>query len=115
MPFAPFVEVNHHGRSILFRCRLLSNETTDTFVWLFETWLKCMSNRAPNAFITNQDRAMQVAIRKVFPRAKHRFCLWHIMSKVPHKLGSYSQYENFKGALLNCVYDFLTCDEFETR
>jgi hypothetical protein len=115
MPFAPFVGVNHHGQSILFGCGLLSNENTDTFVWLFETWLKCMSDRAPNAIITDQDRAMQAAIRRVFPRAKHRFCLWHIMSKVPHKLGSYSQYENFKGALLNCVYDSLTCDEFETR
>jgi hypothetical protein len=51
----------------------------------------------------------------IFPRAKRRFYLWHIMNKVPHKLGSYSQYENFKGALLNCVYDSLTCDEFETR
>ena len=100
MSFAPFVGVNHQGQSILFGCGLLSNENTDTFVWLFETWLKCMSDRAPNAIITNQDKAMQAAIGKVFPRAKHRFCLWHIMSKVPHKLGFYSQYENFKGALL---------------
>jgi hypothetical protein len=115
MPFAPFVGVNHHGQSILFGCGLLSNENTDTFVWLFNTWLKCMSGRAPNAIITDQDGAMQAAIEIVFPRAKHRFCLWHIMNKVPQKLGSYSQYENFKGALLNCVYDSLTCDEFEKR
>ncbi|XP_059455779.1 protein FAR1-RELATED SEQUENCE 5-like [Corylus avellana] len=58
MPFAPFVGVNHHGQSILFGCGLLSNENIDTFVWLFETWLKCMSDQAPNAIITNQDRAM---------------------------------------------------------
>ena len=36
MPFAPFVEVNHHGQSILFGAGLLSNEDTYTFVWLFE-------------------------------------------------------------------------------
>jgi hypothetical protein len=88
MPFAPFVGVNHHSQSILFRCGLLSNENIDTFVWLFKTWLKCMSDQAPNAIITDQDKSMQAAIRRVFPRAKHRFCLWHIMSKVPHKLGS---------------------------
>ena len=46
---------------------------------------------------------MQAVIRRVFPRDKHIFCLWHKMSKVPHKLGSYSQYEILKGALLNCV------------
>ncbi|XP_022855493.1 protein FAR1-RELATED SEQUENCE 5-like [Olea europaea var. sylvestris] len=37
MPFAPFVGVNHHGQSTLFGCGLLSNENTDTFVWLFRT------------------------------------------------------------------------------
>jgi len=82
MPFAPFVRVNHHGQSILFGCGLLSNENTDTFVWLFNTWVKCISGRASNAIITDQDRAMQAAIEIVFPRAKHRFCLWHIMNKV---------------------------------
>ncbi|XP_035542396.1 protein FAR1-RELATED SEQUENCE 5-like isoform X2 [Juglans regia] len=49
MPFAPFVGVNHHGQSILFGAGLISSEDTDTFVWLFETWLKCMDKRAPNA------------------------------------------------------------------
>jgi hypothetical protein len=37
MPLAPFVEVNHHSQSILFRARLLSNEETDTFIWLFKS------------------------------------------------------------------------------
>ncbi|XP_062147753.1 uncharacterized protein LOC133856714 [Alnus glutinosa] len=44
MPFAPFVGVNHHGQSILCGCGLLSNENTDTFVWLFnddECDVKC--------------------------------------------------------------------------
>jgi transposase-like protein len=75
--------VNYHGQSILFGCGLLSNENTDSFVWLFNVWLKCMSDRAPNAIITDQDKAMQAAIAIVFPRAKHRFCLWHILSKFP--------------------------------
>jgi hypothetical protein len=101
MPFAPFVGVNHHGQSILFGCGLLSNEDTDSFVCLFQVWLKCMSGQAPNAIITDKDRAMQATIARVCPRAKHRFCLWYIMRKLPHKLGSHSQYEKFKGALLN--------------
>ncbi|XP_059431570.1 protein FAR1-RELATED SEQUENCE 5-like [Corylus avellana] len=37
MSFAPFVRVNHHGQSIIFGTGLLSNEDTDTFVWLFES------------------------------------------------------------------------------
>ncbi|XP_022856495.1 protein FAR1-RELATED SEQUENCE 5-like [Olea europaea var. sylvestris] len=75
MPFAPFVGVNHHGQSTLLGCGLLSNENTDTFVWLFRTWLECMHSQAPNGIITDQDRAMQNAITIVFPNTKHRWCL----------------------------------------
>ena len=39
---APFVGVNHHGQSILLGCGLISNQNVDTFVWLFESWMKCM-------------------------------------------------------------------------
>lgn len=39
MPFAPFVGVNHHGQSILLGCGLLSAEDTESFTWLFQTWL----------------------------------------------------------------------------
>ncbi|KAK1589558.1 hypothetical protein Q3G72_035271 [Acer saccharum] len=37
MPFARFVGVNHHGQSILLGAGLISNEDTETFVWLFQT------------------------------------------------------------------------------
>ncbi|GLT53620.1 hypothetical protein SLA2020_268790 [Shorea laevis] len=53
MPFAPIVEVNHHGQSILFEAGLLSSEDTNNFVWLFQTWLECMKGRAPGAIITD--------------------------------------------------------------
>ncbi|KAF5458546.1 hypothetical protein F2P56_022569 [Juglans regia] len=38
-PFAPFVGVNHHGRSILLGAGLISSEDTETFTWLFQPWL----------------------------------------------------------------------------
>ena len=69
MPFAPFVRVNHHGQSILLGCGLISGENTDTFRWLFESWLICMSGVPPNAIITDQDNAMKKAIEIVFPKA----------------------------------------------
>lgn len=90
MPFAPFVGVNHHGQSTLFGCGLLSNEDTRTFVWLFSTWLQCMEDKAPTGIITDQDRAMQNAIEIVFPNTKHRWCLWHILKKLPEKFGNHS-------------------------
>ncbi|XP_041026983.1 protein FAR1-RELATED SEQUENCE 5-like [Juglans microcarpa x Juglans regia] len=114
MPFTPFVGVNHHGQSILFGACLISSEDTDTFVWLFETWLKCMDGRAPNAIIIDQDRAMKNAIAIVFPKTRHRYCLWHIMQKLLEKLGSHSKYNyGLKIALHKCVYDCQTSEEFE--
>jgi hypothetical protein len=115
MPFAPFVGVNHHGQSILFGAALISSEDTATFVWLFEAWLKCMKGRAPRAIITDQDRAMKNAIKKVFPYARHRFCLWHILKKLPEKFGSNSQYKAIKSAIRSCVYNSQTCDEFDAK
>ncbi|KAG6726706.1 hypothetical protein I3842_02G093900 [Carya illinoinensis] len=99
MPFAPFVGVNHHGQSILFGCGLISGEDTDTLY-------------APQAIITDQDKAMQNAIARVFPKSRHRFCLWYIMKKVPEKFGAYSQYDDIKSQLHRCVYDTLSRDEF---
>jgi hypothetical protein len=113
MPFAPFVEVNHHGQSILLGAALISYEDTASFVWLFEAWLKCMKGRAPGEIITDQDRAMKNAISKVFLNARHRFCLWHILKKIPEKFGSHSQYIAIKSAIRNCVYNSHTCDEFD--
>ncbi|XP_042988747.1 protein FAR1-RELATED SEQUENCE 5-like [Carya illinoinensis] len=96
------------------RAGLISSEDTETFVWLFKTWLQCMDGNAPKAIITDQDRAMKNAIAIVFPNTRHRFCLWHILKKVPEKLGSYGSYKTgMKSALMKCVYDSQCVDEFE--
>ncbi|XP_028058369.1 protein FAR-RED IMPAIRED RESPONSE 1-like [Camellia sinensis] len=115
MPFVSFVGVNHHGQSILLGCGLLCSEDTDTFIWLFKSLLNCMSDHPPKAIITDQCKAMQNAIEIVFPNTRHRWCLWHIMKKIPEKLKGYSQYESIKLALQNAVYDTITKDEFETK
>ncbi|XP_076951169.1 protein FAR1-RELATED SEQUENCE 5-like [Bidens hawaiensis] len=78
MPFAPFVGVNHHRQSMLFAGALLENEKQETFEWLFQNFLKCMFDKHPLAIITDQDKAIENAIKKVFPKTRHRFCSWHI-------------------------------------
>ncbi|KAG6707819.1 hypothetical protein I3842_06G051300 [Carya illinoinensis] len=115
MPFAPFVGVNHHDQSNLLRAGLISSEDTATFVWLFKTWLQCMDSITPRAIIINQDGAMKNAIAIVFPKSRHRFCLWHILKKVPKKLSFYSAYKSgMKSALIKCVYDTQNVEEFES-
>ncbi|CAH9129049.1 unnamed protein product, partial [Cuscuta epithymum] len=113
MPFAPFVGVNHHGQSSLLGCGLISNEDTQTFVWLFTAWLECMEGRAPMGIITDQDRAMQNAIQIVFPNTRHRWCLWHIMKKVPEKMGGITEKKEILDAIHESIYDSQYIPQFE--
>ncbi|XP_042954704.1 protein FAR1-RELATED SEQUENCE 4-like [Carya illinoinensis] len=81
-----------------------------------QTWLTYMDGEAPKAIITNQDRVMNNAISLVFPNSQHKFCLWHILKKLPEKLGLHGAYKTeLKSQLLNCdcVYDSHTIEEFE--
>jgi len=112
MPFAPFVGVNHHDQSILLGCGFLSFEDTDAFVWLFKSWLCCMSYRPPVGIVTDQCRAMKIAVEVVFPNARHRWCLWHIMKKIPRKLQGYHQYKEMKRGMKTVVYESTSVDDF---
>ncbi|XP_021762651.1 protein FAR-RED IMPAIRED RESPONSE 1-like [Chenopodium quinoa] len=68
--FCPFTGVDNHKRCITFCAALLSKEDVESFVWLFQTFLKCMG-REPSCIITDQDPAMGIAIQKVFTMTKH--------------------------------------------
>ena len=72
-----------------------------------------MSNAAPIGIITDQDKAMKKAIKIVFPITRHRWCLWHILKKVPEKLGCYNQYYAITQLLHSVVYDSQTVAQFD--
>ncbi|KAF1864637.1 hypothetical protein Lal_00039271 [Lupinus albus] len=78
MSFVPFIGENHHRQSTLFGCALLVDEREETFVWLFNQWLRCMWNKASGALIIDQDVAIGNAIKRGFPHAHHRYCSWHL-------------------------------------
>ncbi|XP_009123544.1 protein FAR1-RELATED SEQUENCE 5-like [Brassica rapa] len=63
-PFAPFVGVNHHKQTVVFGAALLYDETTESFKWLFETFLGAMSGKQPKTILTDQSAAMANAIVK---------------------------------------------------
>ncbi|XP_020244988.1 protein FAR1-RELATED SEQUENCE 7-like [Asparagus officinalis] len=56
LPFAPFTGVNHHRQSTLLGCALLADEQEDTFVWLFEEWLKCMHGIEPGYWVEMKEK-----------------------------------------------------------
>ncbi|XP_028063901.1 protein FAR-RED IMPAIRED RESPONSE 1-like [Camellia sinensis] len=100
MPFAPFVGVNHHGQSILLGCGLLSSEDTNTFVWLFKSWLSCMSNHPPKKL---KGYAQYEAIKLVMQNAVYD-CLTRVEfeSKWEEMLATFKLYDN---EWLGVLYD----------
>ncbi|KAK4434956.1 protein FAR1-RELATED SEQUENCE 5, partial [Sesamum alatum] len=110
---APFVGVNHHWQNIMFGCAFLSDETTESFYWLFNTFLESMGSKAPSSIFTDQDQAMANAIAGVFPNARHRLCLWHISKNAPSHLNSFNSSREFHSFFNRCLYHCETKEEFE--
>ncbi|XP_058008516.1 protein FAR-RED IMPAIRED RESPONSE 1-like [Hevea brasiliensis] len=113
LPFATIIGVNHHRQSILLGCALISHEDVNTFKWLFITWLEGMGDFHPNSIITDQCESMRKAIREVMPNTRHRFCLWHILCKVPEKFRGVIDYDSACLEFKALIYDSLTIEMFE--
>lgn len=115
VPLVLFLGVNHHGQLVLLGCGLLSDESTESFLWLLKSWLTCMKGRPPNAIITDECVAIKAAVREVFPKTRHRISDWHVVRSISEKLGELAEYESLKTELETIIYDSLKDDEFEAR
>lgn len=114
MPFAPFVGLNHHMQSTLFGCALLQNESEESFVWVFTTFLEAMNGKKPISIITDQDMRMGNALHTVMPESRHRLCYWHITKKFPEKFAHlYRKDSRFPDDLKKCFRDLSSRMEFD--
>ncbi|XP_028084325.1 protein FAR1-RELATED SEQUENCE 5-like [Camellia sinensis] len=89
-PFVMLAGVTNHFRTTIFACVLLANKTIDTYTWVLKTFMEAMGNKAPVSILTDGDKAMREAIRRVFPNTRHRLCNWHLGKNVVsnvHKSG----------------------------
>ncbi|KAK0593930.1 hypothetical protein LWI29_030171 [Acer saccharum] len=114
MVFAPLIGVNNHGQTIVFACAFLSDETTDSFIWLFEQFKKAMPGGAPKMIITDQDLAMTKAISEVFPDSFHRYCSWHILNKFSEKINAIT-YRDYYSDFQKCIWQSYTREEFDSN
>ncbi|XP_047947257.1 protein FAR1-RELATED SEQUENCE 5-like [Salvia hispanica] len=114
MIFSPFTGKDYHGKPVTFGAALLSNETTESYSWLFKHFLESMG-QAPKMIVTDQDRGMRAAIRDVLVDTKHRWCMWHIMLKLTDKIPRRSlENEELKKEISACVWsEVLEPEEFE--
>ena len=70
--------VDNHNRSHLAATAIISDETKDTFAWLFTSLSKATGGSIPTLLYTDADPAMIAAVNNTWPTTKHHFCLFHI-------------------------------------
>ncbi|XP_020267102.1 protein FAR1-RELATED SEQUENCE 5-like isoform X2 [Asparagus officinalis] len=110
IPVALFIGINHHKQAVLFGAALLLDETTESFVWLFRTFMIAMSEQQPRTIFTDQCAAISRAVSMTLPEACHRICLWHISQNATKNISHlHSSESNFQKDFKNCIY--LGCSE----
>ncbi|XP_057734202.1 protein FAR-RED IMPAIRED RESPONSE 1-like [Arachis stenosperma] len=108
-----FVGMNHHGQSTLLGCALMKNEDIQSFKWLFNCWLHCMGGTAPKGMLIDQCALIQRAIELCMPTTIHRWGIWHIMKKIPHKLNGYKRHDKIEQEMSYAVWNSYTKDAFD--
>ncbi|XP_022685203.1 protein FAR1-RELATED SEQUENCE 3 [Setaria italica] len=119
LPAAPFVALtglNHHRQVIVFGYAILTDESEETYVWLFETWLASMGGKKPVSLTINYNRDAEMAAMKVFDDVRQRLCQRDIFSRCKERLAAvYEAHPSFKQELKECVNELERNDEFESK
>ncbi|KAE8704636.1 hypothetical protein F3Y22_tig00110450pilonHSYRG01091 [Hibiscus syriacus] len=107
-PIMPIVGINHHHNIIVFATVIIVNETSQSFQWVLHNFLEAMMNKSPISVVTDEDRAMQRAIKSVIPNAKHILCSWHLSRNAQANIGD----PKFTAAFSKCMDSWWITDEF---
>ncbi|KAK6936413.1 FAR1 DNA binding domain [Dillenia turbinata] len=104
-PFIQFIGLNHHRQVVIFGAALLYDETTESFKWLFQTFVEAMSGKKPKTVLTDQDATLVEAINSVLSETNHHLCVWQMYRNALKHLdhvtkGSDSFAEDFR----DCIF-----------
>ncbi|XP_015934769.3 protein FAR1-RELATED SEQUENCE 5-like [Arachis duranensis] len=87
-PLGVFCGFNHHREIVIFGAALLYDESKESFIWLFESFLEAHMQKKPKTIFTDQDPAMASALVEKMPETYHGLCVWHIMQNAIRHLGN---------------------------
>ncbi|RVW83445.1 Protein FAR1-related sequence 5 [Vitis vinifera] len=85
------------------------DESVWTYEWVLETFLDAMMNKKPISVVTDGDKAMRKAIKKVLPDTCHRLCSWHL------QLNAFTNVhiKDFSSIFARCMFMRGNEEEFE--
>ncbi|XP_065876597.1 protein FAR1-RELATED SEQUENCE 5-like [Euphorbia lathyris] len=111
--FAMFIGVNNHKQTLIFGAALLYDETAETFIWLFDTFVNTMSGKKPKSILTDQDPAMAKALATQWPESHHRLCIWHIyQNAAKHLKCVFEEFKDFAKEFSSIIYDYEDVEDF---
>ena len=102
-PLVVLLAVNHHHQTVIFGCALLVDESESSSVWALEAFLHGMMSKKPISVVTDGDKAMRKAIKKVLPDA------WHLQRNAFTNV----HIKDFKANFARCMFMSVTPEEFE--
>ncbi|RYR77298.1 hypothetical protein Ahy_A01g001741 isoform A [Arachis hypogaea] len=68
---------------------------------------------APKGFLTDQCASMKRALEACMPTTIHRWCIWHIMKKIPSKLNGYKGHADIEQQMSEVVWNSRSKDSFD--
>ncbi|RYR28893.1 hypothetical protein Ahy_B01g053111 [Arachis hypogaea] len=72
-----------------------------------------MGGNAPKGILTDQCASMQRAVEVCMPTTIHRWCIWHIMKKIPSKLNGYKGHLEIEQEMSHVVWNSHTKESFD--
>ena len=115
LPLACFVGITGNGRTVLLACALITDETTDTYDWVFGKLVDMAG--APTVIMTDQDLAIITSIEAILPATTHKLCTWHMNKNLVKNLGGKTEKRKFAlGTFSNLIFNAeLSEIEFEVE
>ena len=85
----------------------------ETFMWLFDSFVKEMFGKKPPTILTSQDAAMAKALASQWPKTHYRLCVWPMYQNAAMILSDvFESSSSFVTNFSSCVYDHDDEDDF---
>jgi hypothetical protein len=99
----------------MFGCAFLLDESKESFVWLFETFMEAMGRKQPKTIVTDENKVMVDAVKVVLLDAEHQFGAWCICKNALKHIFAFHSQPSFENIFNACISDCQTGEEFESK